>query len=77
MDAVTYPNPDVVRELENWLEIHVDVTLQKDVAELFDVAAIPLALAATGEGNIVGRLRGFVEPGLFVREIASWRESLR
>ena len=77
MDAVTYPNPDVVRELKNWLEIHVDVSLQTDVAELFDVAAIPLALAATGEGKIFGRLRGFMEPGPFEKEIASWRESLR
>ncbi len=77
MDAVTYPNPDVVRELENWLEIHVDVSRQKDVAGLFDVAAIPLALAATGEGNIFGRLLGFMEPGPFARQIASWRESLR
>ena len=55
---------------ENW-------DMQKDVADLFDVAAIPLALAATGEGKIFGRLRGFMEPELFEKEIASWRESLR
>ena len=77
MDAVTYPNPEVVEELESWLEVHVDVSLQTEVAKVFDVAAIPLALAVTGEGEIVGRLLGFMEPDLFKKEITSLRESLR
>ncbi len=77
MDAVTYPNPEVKKELESWLEVHVDVSLQTDVAELFDVSAIPLALAVTGEGKILGRLLGFMEPEPFKKEITSFRESLR
>ncbi len=77
MDAVTYPNPEVVKELESWLEVHVDVSLQTEVAKVFDVAAIPLALAVTGEGEIVGRLLGFMEPDPFKKEITSLRESLR
>ena len=77
MDAVTYPNPEVKEELERWLEVHVDVSLQKEVVELFDVAAIPLALAVTGEGKILGRLLGFMEPEPFKKVITSFRESLR
>ncbi len=77
MDAVTYPDPEVKKELLNWLEARVDVSLQKGVAELFSVAAIPVALAVTAEGRIVGRLTGFLEPESFKKEIATLREGLR
>lgn len=77
MDAVTYPNQEVREELASWLEVHVDVSLQTEVARVFDVAAIPLTLAVTGQGEIVGRLLGFMEPEPFKKEIASLRESLR
>ncbi len=77
MDAVTYPDPEVKKELLNWLEARVDVSLQKGVAELFSVAAIPVTLAVTAEGRIVGRLTGFLEPESFKKEIATLREGLR
>ncbi len=77
MDAVTYPDPEVKKELLNWLQARVDVSLQKGVAELFSVAAIPVALAVTAEGRIVGRLTGFLEPESFKKEIATLREGLR
>jgi starvation-inducible outer membrane lipoprotein len=77
MDAVTYPDPEVKKELVNWLEARVDVSLQKGVAELFSVAAIPVALAVTAEGRIVGRLTGFLEPESFKKEVATLREGLR
>ena len=77
MDAVTYPDPEVKKELLNWLAARVDVSLQKGVAELFSVAAIPVALAVTAEGRIVGRVTGFLEPGSFKKEIATLREGLR
>ena len=77
MDAVTYPDPVVKKELLNWLEARVDVSLQKGVAELFSVAAIPVALAVTAEGRIVGRVIGFLEPERFKKKIATLREGLR
>ncbi len=77
MDAVTYPDPEVKKELLTWVEARVDVSLQKGVAELFSVAAIPVALAVTAEGRIVGRLTGFLEPESFKKEIATLREGLR
>ena len=77
MDAVTYPDPEVKQELLNWLQARVDVSLQKGVAELFSVAAIPVALAVTAEGRIVGRLTGFLEPESFKKEMATLREGLR
>ena len=77
MDAVTYPDPEVKKELLNWLEARVDVSLQKGVAGLFFVAAIPVALAVTAEGRIVGRLTGFLEPESFKKEVATLRGALR
>ena len=77
MDAVTYPDPEVKKELLNWLAARVDVSLQKGVAELFSVAAIPVALAVTAEGRIVGRVTGFLVPESFKKEIATLREGLR
>ena len=77
MDTVTYPDPEVKKELLNWLEVRVDVSLQKEVAGLFSVAAIPVALAVTAEGQIVGRLVGFLEPESFKKKIASLRQGLR
>ena len=77
MDTVTYPDPGVKEELLNWLEARVDVTLQKGAAELFSVSAIPVALAVTAEGRIVGRLTGFLDPESFKKEIATLRAGLR
>ncbi len=74
---MTYPDPEVKKELLNWLQARVDVSLQKGVAELFSVAAIPVALAVTAEGRIVGRLTGFLEPESFKKAVATLREGLR
>ena len=77
MDTVTYPDPSVRKELGNWLEARVDVSVQKGVAELFTVAAIPVALAVTADGRIAGRLLGFFEPESFERKVAALRAGLR
>ena len=75
MDTVTYPDPKVREELANWTFVRVDVSENAKVAELFDVPAIPVALAATGEGEIVGRVTGFMEPKQFSDELRALRES--
>lgn len=73
MDAVTYPHPEVKKELRNWLEARVDVSRQAGVARLFGVAAVPVAIAVTAEGRILDRRVDFVEPKFF----ASWLREVR
>ena len=76
MDAVTYPDETVVEELTgHWLTTKIDVSKRKDVATSFGVAAIPVAVALTGEGEILGRILGFVEPKRFGEELAQLREA--
>ena len=66
MDAVTYPDETVKEELTgHWLTTKVDVSERKEVATQFGVSAIPMAVALTGEGEVLGRVLGFVEPARF------------
>jgi starvation-inducible outer membrane lipoprotein len=51
----------------------VDVTRQSSLAELLDVPAVPTAVALEGDGRILGRVSGFMEPA----EFAHWLRELR
>ncbi len=73
MDAVTYPDPRVRSELGRWLAQRIDVSVAAEVARAFGVPAVPTAVAADGEGRILGRAQGFVEPSGFLR----WLEERR
>ncbi len=65
MDTVTYLHPDVRAELEHWLEYRVDVTHAREVALLFEVTAVPVAVVVAADGTILKRIPNFVEPGSF------------
>ena len=67
MDAVTYPHRRVKEELENWVLLKIDVAKRRQVAELLQVTAVPVAVALTSEGDELGRLENFVEPAAFRR----------
>jgi len=69
MDTVTYPDPDVRRELQHWIERKVDVTETRTVAEVFGVTAVPVAIGVTGDGRILGRIANFVEPARFLESV--------
>jgi len=74
MDAVTYPNEDVKKELdEHWLTTYLDVTEAEATAALFGVSAIPVAVSVTGTGEVLGRVLGFVEPEHFRQELETLR----
>jgi hypothetical protein len=62
---VTYPNDQVKQELSNWALLRVDIAEHHEVAELFEVVGIPLAVAITATGEELGRVENFVEPGEF------------
>ena len=74
MDTVTYLAESVQQELTSqWLMIKVDVTTRQPVADLCDVHAIPVALALNGDGNILGRVLGFIAPDKMTLELAKLR----
>lgn len=73
MDAVTYPDPAVRTELEGWLVQRVDVSEAADLARSFGVPAVPTAVAVDGDGRILGRSQGFVEPDVFARWLGKTR----
>jgi|GEM_PF-3261049 len=74
MDTVTYPDAGVKQELANWVFLSVDIEEHREVAELFEVAGIPVAVAVTGDGDELGRIESFVEPGGFRKQLESLRQ---
>jgi thioredoxin-related protein len=75
MDAVTYPHEKVRAETAHWLTTRVDVATSQDLATRFGIAAVPVAIAVTGDGEILGRIPGFVEPDRFEGELTRLREA--
>jgi thioredoxin-like negative regulator of GroEL len=73
MDAVTYPDPVVREELAAWVLERVDVARSPEVARLFGVVAVPIAIAVEPDGAVRERILGFVEPA----ELAARLRALR
>jgi thiol:disulfide interchange protein len=74
MDTVTYPDASVMRELANWVFVSVDIAERREVAELMEVAGIPVAVAVSGDGEELGRIENFVEPGGFRKQLEGLRQ---
>ena len=77
MDTVTYPDDQVKEELAHWRLISVDLAQRREVAELFEVAGIPVAVAVTPAGKELGRIEDFVEPAEFRARLRQLRSGLR
>jgi thioredoxin-like negative regulator of GroEL len=73
MDAVTHPHPAVRAALGSWLEQRIDVSAEAELARVFGVHGVPALLALDGDGRILGRREGFVEPA----DLVQWLESVR
>lgn len=74
MDAVTYPNDLVKKELAaHWLSTKIDVSERSAVASSFSVSGIPVAVAVSPAGEVLGRVLGFVEPERFGKELSQLR----
>ena len=65
MDTVTYPATKVRDELARWVFSKVDITEQKEMAAAFQVKAVPIAIAVSGDGRMLKRIPNFVEPDPF------------
>jgi thiol:disulfide interchange protein len=72
MDDETYHDASVDEELRRWVFLRVDIAKHREVAQLFDVAGIPMVVAVTVGGDELGRVENFVEPATFRR----WLERL-
>ena len=76
MDTVTYPQETVREELgQHWLKTKIDVSEQTSVAQRFGVVAIPVAIAVSGDGEVLGRILGFVGAEPFARQLEQLREA--
>jgi len=73
MDTVTYPNDQVKKELSNWVLLKVDIVERREVADLFEVVGIPVAVAVTPAGEELGRIESFVEPATFQAKLEQLR----
>ena len=73
MDTVTYPDDRVRAAATAWIRQRIDVSVSAEVARAFGVAAVPAALAVDGEGRILARREGFLEPAAFVSWLADAR----
>jgi copper chaperone CopZ len=65
MSTVTYSDDEVKLELGRWVMVQVDVADRSEVAELFEVIGIPVAVAVSADGVELGRVENFVEPAAF------------
>jgi thiol:disulfide interchange protein len=73
MDTETYLDSSVKAELRCWMLLRVDVSEHREVAKLFEVTGIPVAVAATTDGEELGRIENFVEPAVFRERLAELR----
>lgn len=73
MDTETYPDASVKAELANWAFVRVDLATARADAKALGVAAVPVAMALTPEGRVLGRLEGFVEATEFARRLSKMR----
>ena len=75
MDTVTYPDGGVKQDLDSWVLLKVDIAERREVAELFEVVGIPVAVGVTAAGEELGRIENFVEPGEFRKQLERLRPS--
>ena len=73
MHTVTYGYNKVRSELEHWVHVDIDVAKQKELAALFGVKGIPLAIAVNENGKVLGRVLGFKAPKAFLKDIEAYR----
>jgi hypothetical protein len=57
--------------------LKVDIVEGRDVAELFEVVGIPIAVAVTAEGDEIGGIENFVEPPAFGLQLKKWHSETK
>lgn len=73
MDAVTYPDPKMQSELENWVFLHVNVDDHPDMQAYFGVSSIPVAVVLDAAGKEAVRWSGFKKADSMAAELSALR----
>lgn len=74
MDTVTYPSKVVQSQLQtHWLTIKIDVDQRTDIADTCNIHGIPAVVAISPDGNVLGKVLGFVEPTSFAAQLLQLR----
>ena len=74
MDTVTYPAKKLQEELARWVFLKIDITEWRSLAELFEVTAVPEAVAVWPDGRELGRLTNFIDPESFRERLDQLRQ---
>ena len=70
MEATTYRDPAVVALIaKNFIPVHVDQDSRPDLSRRYEAYGWPATIILDGDGNDVGKLRGYREPERFVRAL--------
>lgn len=69
MDQKTYPNTKVVDLAQKFIPVKINVGNHQDIAEKFNVTAIPSILFLNEKGKVLHDFIGFKSPDDFVKEM--------
>lgn len=73
MDAETYSDAGVAKELSGWAVARIDVSRRPEVAKLLGVQAVPSAVVLDPSGAVQGRLEGAEPAEAFLKRLrARW-----
>ena len=67
MLATTYKNPDVVARSKKFVPALINVDKNKELAEKYQISAIPAVLFLDGKGKVIVRSDGYVEAPEFLK----------
>src|SRR5437764_13525501 len=71
MGAVTYPNPEVERYIqENFIPVQFNVVEQPDVMDRFNAPWTPTLIVQDADGREHRRAQGYLDPKRFLAEMS-------
>lgn len=73
MDQTTYRDPGVLRLVDSFVPLKIDVDVQGAFADRYEVAGYPTVLFLDGEGRELSRLTGLVEAPELIRRLETIR----
>lgn len=75
MDTVTYPDPEVRKELSRWAVAKINVAERPEVARAFGVPAVPTAVCVDPSGAVLAKLPDFISPETFEKRLHDIRNA--
>jgi thioredoxin-like negative regulator of GroEL len=66
MQREVLPRPEVVKALDRWVAVQIDVDVQADVARQYEVEALPTFVVMADDGRETVRAEGSRTPEQFI-----------